>query len=763
MVVHITNIYNDKREIFTFYRDNDMKLHVHKIEGFFPYFYEPDPAGAFKSFRGESLRKIIVSLPQDIKKKRSVNAYEADILFTRRFLIDKVDVLEKCPIKYFMVDIEIQTTEFPSVKEAKFPISCISIWNSENKETKTFYLPDFASEYELYQAFVRYIKAEKPDILLGWNFVNFDYQYLHNRFPDLPQSISPIGKSRYGAEDILYPAGISIVDYMEWFKKTTLNREKRYSLDYISQKYLQDSEIITTDFSIVNEELKRKNINDVVRLAKLEERFNLLGYYDEIRRMTKVEFEDLEWNSRMLDQLLLQEAKNQNVVLPMRKEETEEVDFQGAYRDVLETGAFFNVYKADLSSAYPYAIIDFCLDPANIMESGDIANEDIININQNLFKQRPDALLPTVVKKLVSLKDDIKKELKMVPVDSEDYKDIKTKYDAVKGLVNSSYGVMGNRYFRLYDNRVASTTTYLVRSLLKYVIDKLGENKYKVLYVDTDSVFYQADRELTKELNEYIQQWARELFGKTNVSTEFAHEGMYEKLLLLAKCRYAGYLRKTNGELEEELKGIEAKRKDSTTYMQIFQKKLINKILDREEKDVIFNWIKEEIANFRNNKIVDIGFPCRVSKPKHEYKSIPIFIRALEATKDFNIKLGDSFYYIYMRERDKNGKDVVLAFTEDINDHINRDKIDWERGIERNIVMKLDTIFEALKWDINEIYTPPAKIRTCTICNKEKTVGRFDLDVNECKICVKNRDNPKPIKEKKIKKEKTINEIHKDI
>jgi len=752
----ITNIYNDKRDIYTFYRDNEMKLHVHKIDGFFPYFYEKDISGSYKSFKGESLKKIIVSMPQDIKRKRSKQAFEADILFTRRFLIDKVDILEKCPIKYFMVDIEIQTIEFPSVKDAKYPVSCISIYNSENKEVKIFFLPDFASEYELYQAFVRYIKAEKPDILLGWNFVNFDYKYLHNRFPDLAKDISPIGKSRYRAEDTLYPAGISICDYMDWFKKTTLNREKRYSLDYISQKYLKDNEIITTDFNIINEELKRKNINDVVRLAKLEERFNLLGYCDEIRRLAKVEFEDLEWNSRMIDQLLLQEAKEQKVVLPMRPEETEEVEFEGAYRDVLESGAFFNVYKADLSSAYPFAIIDFCIDSANIVENETTSNEEVVNVNNILFRQKPDALLPKVVRKLVTLKDEIKRQLKAVSSDSENYKDIKTKYDAVKGLVNSAYGVMGNRFFRLYDNRVASSTTYLVRSLLKYVIEKLGTMGHKVVYVDTDSVFYQADRELTVELNALIQQWAKEMFDKERVSTEFAHEGTFEKLLLLTKCRYAGWLRKTNGELEEEIKGIEAKRKDSSVYTQKFQKELIERILNKEEKDIIFNWIKTEIDNFQSQKLEDIAFPCRISKPASEYKNLPVFIRAQQSTPQIKINIGDSFYYIYMRERDEKGNDVVLAFTEENNEHINREKIDWQKMKERNLIMKLDTIFEAMKYDLNEIYTPPAKSRICTKCEKEKTNGRFDLDSDICKICVTNANKPPKIKKVKIIKEKKI-------
>lgn len=762
--MRLINIYNFKRDIFVFWRTDAQELKITKYTGFFPYYYEVNREGTFKSHKGELLKRIFVSEPAEVAKKRSSHAYEADILFTHRFLIDKVDIIEKCPIKYCFVDIEVLTTELPNVQEAKYPVSCISIFNSQNRKIRTFYLPNYESEYKMIEEFINYMKTERFDIWFSWN-VKFDFNYLAHRFPEFAEKISPINKVRYGDGDVFYPAGISVLDYLLWMKKVTLNREKAYTLDHIAQKYLNAPAVEKVDFSKCSEELKQKNINDVRKLAQLEEQKKLVPYFDEIRRLTKVEWEDMEWNSRMIDMLLLEEAKNKKIILPMKPNEErgtldEEVEFEGAYREVFESGRFENVGKYDLSSAYPFAIIDFCLDPANIANT---KTDKTITIADNEFLQNDNALLPTVTKKLINLKNDIKAELKKTSVDSVEYKDIKSKYEAIKSLVNSAYGVFGNRFFRMYDPKVASATTFIVRSLLHYVKAKLDEKGYKVIYVDTDSVFIQSEKNLTELLNQLVQEWAKNTFNKEKVNIEFDYEGFFEKILILTKCRYLGYLRKKSGELEEEIKGIEAKRKDSTIYMKEFQKTLINKILNKEEQTQINQWILSEINNFRTQKLQDIAFPCKLARQVHEYKSVPIFVRALSNTPNvsFSPKVGDAFYYVFMQGKDDTKKEMVQAFDEEHFSHILREEIDWQKMLERNIIMKLESIFEAMNWKITDVYTAPPTSKICKQCGKEKTNGRFPEKSDICATCVKHNENPKVEKPKIVKPTKqTLSKIN---
>ena len=831
----LVNISNNQRMLYLFCRNENGQLHIEKKNSFFPYFYTPDKEGNAMSYDGVPLRKLLVSKPSEVAKNRNDTAYEADILFTRRYLIDKIDKIAKTNIKYAFIDIEVLTDELVNVNNANKPISCISIHNSIYGDIQTWYLEDYNDtadpEQSLIDDFIKYMKEEKFDLWLSWNVV-FDYNYLYNRIQNFAEKISPIGQTRYGDGDVYYPAGISIVDYLGWFKKVTLNRDKSYALDAVAQKHLKEESIGKVDFSKLSPELKEKNRKDIERMMKLEEKFKLIPYFDEVRRLAKVEWEDMIWNSRTIDMLLLQEARKQKVVLPMKPDERrgtleEKSEYEGAYREVFETGAHFNIGKYDLTSAYPLAITNFCLDPANlerdnepvIMLDKDNNEYHTLEIEGNHFIQNPNALLPTVVKKLMTLKNEIKKKLSTLQLNSPEYKDMKIKYNAIKSLVNSAYGVFGNRFFRLYNKKVASATTFIVRSLLHYIKDKCDEKGYKIIYVDTDSCFIQSDdydnksdANLTIILNNFIKQWAKEKFNKDSIDIEFEYKGQFEKLLILTKCRYKGYLRTEKG-IEPETKGIEAKRKDSTEFMKKFQTELIDKILDKESKENIIVWIKEQIIKIKESPIEDIAFPCKLGRKAEDYKNVPIFLRALRNTEGFEKKVGDPFYYIYIKPTgyetktvkkdliqtyDKDGNEKgfknltekrlevakkkyfdenvsdgenitdrlskigiirtekieikgkakdVKAFDEENNKHITKDMIDWDAIIQRNIYMKLDSIFEAMKWDIRElIKIEPKKKKTMkkskkkvddtgghlTHCNQGEYIGSCKYGDKDC-------------------------------
>lgn len=707
--MRLVNIANEYRTLYLFCRNEKGELETTTVNNFFPYYYILDPMGTFKSYKGESLRKMIVSSPSDVVKNRGIDTFEADILFTKRYLIDRVSEIERTEIKYAFIDIEVLADELPNVQEAKYPVSCISVGNSKTQGIKTFYLGDYPTEHGLIMAFINYMQQEKFDLWLSWN-VQFDYNYLYYRFPDFAEKISPIEKTRYGDGEVFFPAGISIIDYLAWFKKVTFNREKEYSLDYIAQKYLKDQANEKVEFGKLSDKLVEKNINDVRRMARIEEKQKLIPYFDEIRRLAKVEWEDLIWNSRVIDMLILQEAQKQKVVLPMRPRDLEKEEFAGAFREAFETGAFWNIKKYDLSSAYPNAIIDFCLDPANIIENEITDTTNFLKIEDTCFKQNATALLPTVVKKLIILKTQIKDTVKTLDIDTEEYETTNKMYDAIKSVVNSAYGVMGNRFFRLYDNRVASATTFIVRELLHYVKDHAEQDGHKIIYADTDSIFVNSKDNLTEYLNNLIRQWAKEKYGKNEINIEFDYEGEFEKLLILTKCRYLGYINKGKG-IEEEMKGVEAKRKDSTIFMKTFQKTLINKILNKEAKETIFEWIKDQVVKVKDTPLHEIAFPCKLARQPDQYKNTPIFLRALRNTDNFNKKVGDLYYYIFMEGKDVKKKQLVQAFDEESFKHIDKTKIDWEQMINRNITMKLQTIFEAMKWNIKDVIEIKEKIK----------------------------------------------------
>jgi len=109
--MHLVNIYNRGRKLYLFLRDKEGNRIVEEDESFFPYYYEKHPEGAFKSYDGQTLKKMFVTEPRDIKKIASFNSYEADLKFVKRFMIDRIDSLDECPIyqRHFLTLIKHQT------------------------------------------------------------------------------------------------------------------------------------------------------------------------------------------------------------------------------------------------------------------------------------------------------------------------------------------------------------------------------------------------------------------------------------------------------------------------------------------------------------------------------------------------------------------------------------------------------------------------------------------------------------------------------
>jgi DNA polymerase elongation subunit (family B) len=700
----LLNIYNSGKKIYLFERFDD-KLVITEDDTFSPFYYEPDKNGKHKSYDNIRLRKVEVNHPAEIRKFRSSESYSSDVPQTKNYLIHKIDTIDKSKIKYLFLDIEVYAKTIPDVRTAEQPISCVSIYNSFTKDVKTWWILDYKGtllqqEKKLLDNMMTYIVQEQPDLILSWN-VDFDYTYLYNRYNVLygksksfSNIISPINQSHSGNHEYEteYPAGISIMDYLAMFKKVFM-REPSYTLDAVSQKYLKDKAWGSSNFGELTQDIKDKNINDVIRLQKLEDKFCLIEYFDEIRRLTKTEWEDLYHNSFIMENLLMIEARKKGIVLPNRPQRSEDDEaFEGAAREAVKTGALFDIGKFDLTSAYPNMVVNFCLDSMNIVD-----DDSGLDINGIRFQQDPTALLPTMVRSILELKDIRKHELNQLSKGTNEYTIAKIKYDAIKGVVNSAFGVMGFSSFRLYDNRVASAITFLVRDLLLYSREQIKKLGYDVIYWDTDSVFLTTKNDISGQLNQFIQDWAK-LKGKSSINLTYEYEGYFSSIFIIALCRYIGTLVTKKG-IEKEIKGAEAKRANSTKYEGQFQMRLIEQILNKSHKDSIIKWIENEKKMIKSASLEDIAFPCKSNSKQ------PVVMRAIRNTNSINplnVVVGEVMWWIYVipQMRDKDGKDIdVLAFTKADKTVLSKHKIDYDEIIRRNIQQKATTIFEANGWD----------------------------------------------------------------
>jgi DNA polymerase elongation subunit (family B) len=774
----IINLSNDYENIITFSRDNEGNQIISEDTDMIYYWFEPSVDGKYTTFDGQKVEKCFEFCPHQIKKRATNQAYECDIKPTKRFLIDKVEKLEKPEkIRYQIFDIENLAKKLPKPFEtgvAQEPISCITIYDNFLDTTKQWYLGDYGMDHywDMIKDFIMWVQENPADLMIAHNMYFYDYPFLYYHIPEFAKQISPVRKSRYGQKAfqvgkfLEYPMGISMIDSLIWIKNYTLNKSKSYALDSLMQEYLgYGKKQKKPDFSQLSPAIQERNLEDVIGLKNLFDHFGLIDYYDEIRRMTKVEWEDLRYPMRCIEGIAFQVAKEKGMILPTLHDRDaeeeggeEEIEVEGAFREAFERGRFFNLGKYDLGSAYPMSIVDLCLDIANIKDE---PNENTIEVtitdrisrlvsHRFNVEQNEKALLPSMIKKLLATKNHIKKELNNLDPNNPEYKNKEIEYASIKGLVNSAYGILATKYFRLHDNRIASMITSAIRSLLYYVKEELEKRGYKIIYIDTDSFFIDdKGKDCTELLNNLIKEWGYKHFNK-EVNIEMDYEGHFLELLILKKCRYMGNIRRKDGKIKSETKGLETKRNDSSQFLKEFQKELCKKILANETEQDIRVWITDQKEVLKKSALIDIAFPVKFSKDLHQYKNVPIGIRAMLETDGFEKEVGEDFYYVYVepeyytvkeektsffkiipgkREgtskkqiakisdvdniasgdeifatvelKDKKKSKNVEAFDE-FNPVVSK-QVDYDKMIERNITNKVDVIFECLGWSLDKI------------------------------------------------------------
>jgi len=357
----LQNISNHFQEIYISIREGN-NLKIEHIQDFHPYIYEPDTNGEYKGYDGVKLTKIHCKSPHEIKNIRTSQSYEADVIYVKRFLIDRVDRIEKSNTKYLLYDIEVAAEkEFPDPKFANYPVTFCTFYNNYTKEYITFDYRDYKTEFDMLEAMCVYIKKESPDLLLAWNQDEFDYPYLYNRYPDFAKKISPVGLENYKGDNVPSPALISPIDLMALDHKFTGGKRVSYALNNVSVEEFDDEEDWgDTDWVGDPDHVKEKNINDVKRMVRLVEKNQYIEIFDSIRIFSKCIWADLpsekdgfEWqsnNSKPWDQVFLRLAKEGNLILPSKPKYTDEelhnyehdVRYKrdGAYRETFKRGIF---------------------------------------------------------------------------------------------------------------------------------------------------------------------------------------------------------------------------------------------------------------------------------------------------------------------------------------------------------------------------------------------------------------------------------------
>lgn len=305
-------------------------------------------------------------------------------------------------IKKLFIDIEVTSDEelgFPHASLAEQPITAITIKTNnsyitfgcgEYKPTRDdIYYFNCKNELTLLTKFLGVFKEYDPDVISGWNIVNFDIPYLINRMKRLMdeseiRKISPWSfirkyteKGQYNDEYETYDiVGIEILDYLALYKKIPHKNQKSesYKLDFIAQQELGKQKVDYGEYKTLSN-LRNKNhqlfieynIEDVKIVQELEEKLSFLELTIYTTYDAKCNYSDFFQQTKMWDMIMYNHLKTKKKVIPPKKDNLLE-SYSGAYVKPTATGLFHWIVTEDLTSLYPHIQMQWNISPETLVE-----------------------------------------------------------------------------------------------------------------------------------------------------------------------------------------------------------------------------------------------------------------------------------------------------------------------------------------------------------------------------------------------------------
>lgn len=529
-------------------------------EKYISYCYVGDPNGNFKDLYGKTCRrKEFADYMAQREFVKNYETFEGDIAPDSRFLIDRyynTDLLQSPPeLDIHILDIEVSHNNgMPKSDVIEDEILLITVYSTKTKTWHTFGTKNYTGskkveyhhcedEKDLLKQYFKYHRSSYPDVLSGWFSSRFDYPYILDRAIILfgegfLKKYSPVGDielKNFGDYKEYNIGGIAQLDYIDLYKKYSVNESESYKLNYIAQKELGKGKLAFE--GSLNELWKEDwnkfvdyNIEDVELVKEIHERLDFIGLTQSQAYLSKVPLNKVDSAIRKFDNYLLSVLKPLNIVLPTAKRR-DEVSIPGGYVSEIQRGFYKYITSYDFTSLYPHLMFALNLSPETfvavveplnekhkiLLDNGIIYthidlesildNEEfkikdkfiigsklkeliinkklIISANGILFRSDIEGFIPKVVKGIFAqrkeYKDISKKNEKLYEDTKEEkYSILAKRYDlmqsATKVLANAAYGILANPNFRLFDPNLATAITATGQKLIKFV----GENTNKL-------------------------------------------------------------------------------------------------------------------------------------------------------------------------------------------------------------------------------------------------------------------------------------------
>ncbi|MDP8011601.1 MAG: DNA-directed DNA polymerase [Thermoplasmata archaeon] len=627
-----------------FGKTDDNKSIVVRYKNFRPYFYvvEP-PEELIMNFKNDpeiiniedkdlwvfgqtkKCKKIILHGPWKVPNYRKIaqekcQVLAADIPFHHRFMYDLdlgscinvsgkeiknnryftdlvVEADSITNMEPFIPDLKILSLDIEnSIKEKKILTIGVAIYEKGKFRTKNITYDDNA---KIIKELEELIIKEDPDVITGYNIDGYDLPYILDLARELKLGFH-IGRD--GSEPMrimgqFWRVHGRIVADAWWNVKREL-KPKQETLNAVSKELLGE-EKLDVDRSKMDDEWKNNKdkvieycINDAMLALKILLKIDVLRKYQDLSTVSKLPMDDVmnSGASTLIDSILIREADRNGIGVPLMMSQEEEEKIEGGYVHTIEPGLYHWVCVLDFKSMYPSIIIKYNICFTTINEKGTIVSPSGVKF---LSKDVKEGLVPKILRTLMAQRDEIKNKMKKTQ-DENAKRYYNGLQQAIKILMNSFYGVFASSFYRFTNKEIGSSITAFARETVKSIIKDLEDKGIKVVYGDTDSVFFLSPKQNLEESIKFGNDIAEEISKKENLVFEF--QQILEPFFSHgAKKRYVGkvvYPIEESGQIV--VRGYETRRTDSfdlqsEVLMEIFQLILDGKLEEakRRSKEVI--------------------------------------------------------------------------------------------------------------------------------------------------------------------------------
>ncbi len=700
-----------------------------------------------KTFSGEAVCGVYFASQQQLYRSRDrlgqagIACYESDIRPAERFLCERfITASVEVDADYssetlhdvrlqpgaYIPQLEVMSLDIESDYESDvlFSIAFVTTQASkvlmigEGSDNET--IEYVADEKALLLRWLDWVEKTDPDVLIGWNVINFDLRLLHRRAQALSVAMT-LGRNRLlpkwrksqadnNQHFVLVPGRV-VLDGIDTLKSATYNFPS-FALESVARELLGRGKLIhdTThsdplykakeikrQFQQEKETLAAYNLEDCQLVWEIFEKTALIEFAMARARLTGLEMDRIGGSVAAFDNLYLPRLHRKGYIAPNIGDYQGELSAPGGYVMDSKPGLHESVLVLDYKSLYPSIIRSFRVDPYARIAAKQADPADIVTGYDGASFHKYEHILPDIITELWAARDQAKRDADAALS------------QAIKIIMNSFYGVLGTPGCRLHDSRLTSSITKRGHDIIIQSVKLIADEGYEVIYGDTDSVFVslQGPRNnaeaakigarLVEVINRYWRETLQREFGIESC-LEMEFETHFRQFFMPtmrgsdqgSKKRYAGLIEDDQGNRKILYKGLETVRTDWTELARQFQQKLYQLVFDGEEYQA---FIRETLEKLNNGELdAQLVYRKRLRKKLSEYqKNIPPHAQAAIKSEALFKARGQPSRY-----RNKSWIEYVITQSGPQTLECLSDRLDYQHYHEKQLEPIADTILNAI-------------------------------------------------------------------